>query len=474
MNSYSLRRRLLLWLLLATVGIGLLALADTWREALRTAQGVSDRVLAGSALAIAERVTVDEAGGLEVDIPYSSLEMLVSTAQDQVFYRVDGPVGTFLTGYADLANVETGPEGIGFGDAYHGNVRIRAATLLRRVSTGSESIPFTVTVAESTRARDDLARTILVRSALRLLVLIVGVVVIVWLTVTLALRPFNRLGEAIAQRSSDDLSPVTVAAPQEVRQLIDAINSFMQRLNSALTALRHFTGNASHQLRTPLAVARTQLALATRNADPAQAEEAARKADKALIRAERVLAQLLVLARVDAAAGAQSLVTTDIAHAARTLSAEMVPEALRRGIDLGYEGADSASVRAEPVLFAELLQNLLDNALAYAGQGAFVTVRVLGHAAGTTLEVEDNGHGIPSDKIDYIEGLTQGIRLDVRKTTSDTSTGYGFGLAIVAEIAALFDAVLEVDTGKDIPGFRVCLTFPREEPVRGATGRDAP
>jgi len=67
---------LLLWLLLATAVVGVVALVDTWREALRTAQSVSDRVLVGSALAIAERVTVDQSGGLEVDIPFSSLEML--------------------------------------------------------------------------------------------------------------------------------------------------------------------------------------------------------------------------------------------------------------------------------------------------------------------------------------------------------------------------------------------------------------
>ena len=62
MTGYSLRRRLLLWLTLATTALGVIALADTWREAVRTAQGLSDRVLEGSALAIAERVTVDEGG----------------------------------------------------------------------------------------------------------------------------------------------------------------------------------------------------------------------------------------------------------------------------------------------------------------------------------------------------------------------------------------------------------------------------
>ena len=116
MKPYSLRRRLLVWLLVATAVLGLLALLDTWREALRTAQSVSDRVLVGSALAIAERVTVDQAGGLEVDIPYSSLEMLTSTAQDKVFYRVDGPAGQFLTGYDDLAIVDAAPGVVGFAD----------------------------------------------------------------------------------------------------------------------------------------------------------------------------------------------------------------------------------------------------------------------------------------------------------------------------------------------------------------------
>ena len=80
----SLRRRLLLWLLLSTAVIGALALFDTYREAVKTANVVSDRVLAGSALAIAERVVVSENGSLEVDIPYVALEMLTSAAQDRV------------------------------------------------------------------------------------------------------------------------------------------------------------------------------------------------------------------------------------------------------------------------------------------------------------------------------------------------------------------------------------------------------
>lgn len=486
MSAYSLRRRLLLWLFLATFAIGLLALADTWREAVRTAQGVSDRVLAGSALAIAERVSLDESGGLEVDIPYSSLEMLASTAQDQVFYRVDGPRGAFLTGYRDLAAVPVGADGIGYADGFYGDLRIRSTTLVRRISTGSESLPFTVTVAESTLARTELARQILLRSALRLLALILGVAAIVWLAVTLALRPLDRLGEAISQRSSDDLRPVRAHTPQEVELLVEAINSFMRRLETALEALRNFTGNASHQLRTPLSVVRTQLALVTRTTEPEQARLAADRADRALARAERVLAQLLVMARVNVAGGAQALLPTDIAAQARALTAELVPDALRCRIDLGYEGCDTAIVLAEPVLLAEILRNLIDNAIAYAGGGAVVTVRVRLDGRSVILEVEDNGPGIPADRLAGIVTQRRSIRAAAASGPAQdtgsgqparsgsgtesgagtgagpaTAAGYGLGFAIVSEIAHLFSAEFSLAAGLGGSGLVSGLRFGR-------------
>lgn len=447
MAAYSLRRRLLLWLFLATAVLGLLALADTWREALRTAQGVSDRVLVGSALAIAESVTVDETGTLEVDIPYSSIEMLTSAAQDKVFYRVDGQPGGFLTGYADLDYTQPEGQAPVFSDSTFRGVGIRSATLRREVSTGASSIAFTVTVAESTLARAALARAILLRSALRLAVLISGVAAIVWLGVTLALRPLDRLGAVIAERSPDDLRPVTADVPQEVAALVLAINSFMARLDTAVNALRNFTGNASHQLRTPLAVVRTQLALIDRSATPPARQAAMAKAQIALERAERVLAQLLVLARVDAASGAAALGPVNIVATAKDLTAEMVPFALERDVDLGFEGPVWAFGHAEPVLLAELLKNLVGNAIAYAGHGAVVTVRVKDHPQGIELAVEDNGPGLSPAQITLALRRRRGASIQAQTAVRDQEAGYGFGLAISAEIAALFDAELHLAPG---------------------------
>lgn len=453
MRGYSLRRRLILWLSLATAALGVIALADTWREAVATARGLSDRVLEGSALAIAERVTVDEGGGLEVDIPFAALEMLASAAEDQVFYRVDAPAGRFLTGYEALALVPLEEEGIGFADGRFGEVPIRSATLLRRVSTGSESVPFTVTVAESTLARSELARTILIRSALRILALMLCTIALVWIAVTLAFRPLDRLGAAIAERTPDDLRPIREAVPLEAAPLAGAVNSFMGRLEDAVAALRHFTGNASHQLRTPLATLRTQLALARRAGDRAQGEAALDKADQALVRAERVLAQLLALARVDAMATGLNLGPVDLAALARDLATEALPQADGRGIDLGYEGADRAEALAEPVLAAELLRNLIDNAVAYAGRGAVVTVRVRPDEAGVLLEVEDNGPGLPAERLAELRAGALPQRM------APQAGGSGLGLAIVAEIAGLFGATCRFDTLAEGRGLKVSCRF---------------
>jgi two-component system sensor histidine kinase TctE len=451
-RGYSLRRRLVAWLLVALLAVAGIAVADSWREASETATSVSDRVLAGSILAIAERVIVTEDGALEVDVPYVALEMLTSAAQDRVFYRVDGPAG-FITGYQTLPIVAgAGSEIVYADDVFRGDA-IRVGSLQRAASSGVSAIPFTVSVAETTIARSQLAQSLLVRVTLRLVLLIAVAAVIVWFAVSLSLLPLYRLRTAIGQRSPDDLSPIRQDVPREVEGLVETVNSFMQRLGAALGALRHFTGNASHQLRTPMAIVRTQLALARRAETPAARAAALGVADDAIGHAERVLAQLLVLARIDEAASDRpAAAPLDLAALARERTAEYVPRANAAGIDLGYEGAETAMLAADPMLVGELLTNLLDNVLAYAGRGSEATVRVAVDA-GVVLEVADSGAGVPAER------LPQVLQRFGRER-SDTS-GAGLGLAIVEEIAQLFGGSMAVASAAGA-GFRVTVRFPAQ------------
>ncbi|TNC72170.1 sensor histidine kinase [Rubellimicrobium roseum] len=449
----SLRRRLLGWLLVATALLGVLALLDTWREALRTAAAVSDRVLAGSALAIAERVFVDLDGALVAEVPYSALEMLASTAQDRVFYRVDGPGGASITGYSDLPVVPGPAEGAAFADATYAGEPVRLATLRREALTGVDAIPFAVTVAETTRARRELARAILWRSALRLGGMIAGAALVVWLAVTRALRPLDGLSRALAARAPGDLSPLRDEAPQEVRGLVEAVNGVMARLGTTIEALRNFTGNAGHQIRTPLAVVRAQVALAARAGRPDEAAHALTRADAALAEAERVLAQLLLLARVDAAGAGPPPEAVDLGALARDLTAELVPRAARAGIDLGFEaGAAPLRVRAEPTLLREMLRNLVENAIAYAGRGAVVTVRVARAGAQARVEVEDDGPGLPP-------GLAQTALRRFARGREEGPPGLGLGLPIVDEIARRFGGHLDLGPGRGGRGLRAVVTL---------------
>jgi two-component system sensor histidine kinase TctE len=464
--AYSLRRRLLLWLLMPLTGIGLLALLDTWREAVATANTVSDRVLAGSALAIAERVVVAEDGSLEVDIPYVALEMLTSAAQDRVFYRVDGPPGNFITGYQNLPVLEDiHPDTTAFANAAFRGENIRVAGLARSASTGASSIPFVVTVAETTIARTQLARAILLRSALRLGVLIAGAALIVWVAVTASLGPLYRLRDAIAVRSPGDLHPIETNVPQEVRGLIDTVNSFMARLGSAISGLRNFTGNASHQLRTPMTIVRTQLALATRAASLDDAKAAVQTADEAVVSAERVLAQLLLLAQIDETASERLKANTavDLVEIAHNCVADRVMQAGSAGIDLGFEGEGPHPIRGEPLLLGEMIRNLVDNAIAYAGPGSMVTVRVQAKDR-VTLEVEDNGPGIPAESIAKVrQRFSRGGAL---------TPGSGLGLPIVEEIAALFGGRLNLSAGAGGRGLKAQVEFPPLDPSMPAALSD--
>lgn len=467
LRPQSLTARLLAWLLLPLSVLAGFALFDTYREARQTANTVFDRVLAGSALAIAERVAVTRDGQLEVDVPYVALEMLTSAAEDRVFYRVEGPNGVFVTGYRQLPVPPLDPDlrdggtfspisnTPSFHDADFRGEPIRLAVLTGASSSGEQSIPYRLAIAETTTARRALARDILLRSAARqgMLIVIAGLAVL--FGVRRALRPLARLEEAIARRTTDDLRPILHRTPREVERLVDAINGFMARLDGALSALKHFTGNASHQLRTPLAVIRTQIELARRSSNTDETRAALERADSAVLQSERTLAQLLLLARIDEATVDRAAPAAfDLVQMAQAVTADLEPKAARAGLDLGFDAPAQGeiNVAGNRMLVEELLHNLIENAIAYAGEGRQATVRVRRTGGQACLEVEDNGPGIPEAK--RAHALSRFARLNPQQ-----AEGAGLGLSIVEEISALMSAKLDLLTGPD-GGLLVRVSFP--------------
>lgn len=142
--------------------------------------------------------------------------MLSSAAEDRVFYRVDGPPGRLVTGYGDLpvAGAVQGGDAA-FADGTFRGEPVRVASLARAASTGIDEVPIVVTVAETTNARRELTRTILMRSALRLSLMMLGAALIVGIAVTVSLRPLRRLSKRL--RSAAPMTLVRSKRPSRPR-----------------------------------------------------------------------------------------------------------------------------------------------------------------------------------------------------------------------------------------------------------------
>jgi two-component system sensor histidine kinase TctE len=206
--------------------------------------------------------------------------------------------------------------------------------------------------------------------------------------------------------------------------LATALNQLLSAVRRGLGQEKRFLNDAAHQLRTPLAglISQTELALA--ETDPQALRDRLNKVLAGAQRSAHLVHQLLSLARNEVEVKLQPL---DVAALARDVARDWTPRALKAGVDLGFEGIAHAQVAGEALLLREALNNLIDNALTYAGTGSEVTLSVHVQAHQVVLEVADNGPGLsPEDVPRVFERFWR---------ASDLPGGCGLGLSIVSEIA---------------------------------------
>jgi two-component system sensor histidine kinase TctE len=425
----------------------------------------SDRLLDGSVLAIAERLSLDEDNEVTVDLPRAALGMLESQAQDRIFYSVTYD-GGLVTGYRDLPRAEM--SALRPGVMYHWNAvmrgaPVRVAAQARRLYGKSE--PVLVQVAETRDARRALEFQLLGSLAALETILLGLVGVLAWLAIGRGLRPLTELSAEIGRRAAPgavNLQPLDIArVPQEALAPVQAFNAMLQRMAESMGAMRRFTADASHQMGTPLTIMRMHLELIRRHhlKQPAPAEVSAGLDDVegATQRLEHLLAQLLVLARADEE-GTDSklpLAPMDLVESVAEVVAERVPQALARGIEVQFEReASQIPVLGNPMLVREIIGNLMDNAIHYNREGGRVTVRVINDVAGPRAEIEDEGPGIPEpERAKVFERFHRVVR-------AGSPEGSGLGLAIVRTLADRIGAGVTLTNRLSNPGLLASVVFP--------------
>lgn len=457
--SPSLTSRLLRGLLGPMAGLALLlGLGGAW--AIQSiVEAVNDRLLGASARSVAETLEVED-GQITLDLPPWALGMLENSARDNIYYNVyDGD--RLITGYPNLpppAVTTLSDQRTSFRYGHYRGQAVRIASEARRLPRVNNLV--VVQVAETLEARHDLSHRMLVQLVLLELALLALAAFLIPIGVRWGMAPLTRLRQGMDERNAADFTPLPLAdAPGELRDLLRAFNSLLARLDSAVEGMRRFTADASHQMRTPLSILRTHLkVLRMSRIENPKALESLADIEAATDRLQRLLIQLLALARAE---GAQPsglvLHDIDIAVAARAAAEEHAEPAMRAGIDLHLvvEGHEPFLARADDILIAEMLSNLLDNAIRYNRAGGCVTVRVIGTDERVVLEVEDDGPGIPDAERDRV--FTRFYRLPRDQSRS----GSGLGLSIVHVLAQSLGADVTLSAGPEGKGLKVSASLPR-------------
>jgi two-component system sensor histidine kinase TctE len=456
----SLLGEILDWMLAPLFLLWPMSVAITYVVAQNIADVPYDRALAGHLRVLARQVhAIDGQAALQMTDPVRNL--LRPNDTDSVFWLVLGSRGQYLGGDREL------PLPKGADVAVPGVVRYEDSTLrgfairlaYTRVDTGAPAQPpALVIVAETAERRAQLANDIIKGVIIPQFVVLPIAVLLVWFGLSRGVAPLNALQQRLRARRPDDLSPIDErAAPSEIAPLVTAINELLERLSGTVQTQRRFVADAAHQLKTPLAGLRTQAELALRDASAHEMQTSLRQLVAGSERATRLVNQLLLLARAENPATV-GLAPTDLNLLACEQTTQWAPHALGIGTDLGFEEASRPVIIAgNAILLAELLNNLIDNALRYTPRDGRVTVRVRGLADAAVLEVEDSGPGIaPHERERVFDRFYR-----VLGTPAD---GSGLGLAIVREIAQKHGATVELadnpSPDSPLPGLKTTIRFP--------------
>ncbi|WP_287927274.1 sensor histidine kinase [Diaphorobacter sp.] len=429
----SLRRQLLVGILLPTllfVGVNTYSLH---RQALAALHTAYDRTLLASAKTISEQLDVrgwDDMAELRAIVPYAALEAFEADNQSRMFYRVSNLRGDLISGFAELpawhGTIPQRPPYAALVDFYDDRFRdqpVRVAVLLQPVASSEGRGMAVIQVAETLELREAAAlqilHTTLARQAL-LLALIAGIVVLV---VQRATQPVRQLSSDLQARTEGDLAPLAApTAPRELQPLIDATNAVMQRLSRLLAHQQRFVRDASHQLRTPLAVLKTQVQSALRGDLPPT--QALREIGDTVDRATQLANQMLALAKVEQLRQQGEVPVTRLDTVLREMALELSPLIAQGDLDFGIT-TDAAPIHAHEWMLRELCRNLLHNAIRHAPPGTELAVTLLREDGEAVLTLADAGPGIDDELA---------ARLFQPFSAGDVRTGSGLGLAICQEI----------------------------------------
>lgn len=338
----------------------------------------------------------------------------------------------------------------GFHDVNYADFRWRTFvlkdTLFKRWIVTGERIDLRYEVADN-----------IVLSAIRpTLMAIPLAAIIIWLTVSLGLKPLRELTEQLSQKEVDDLSPISIKKkPQELEQLVITTNDLLNRLNDAFIREQQFSADAAHELRTPISALKVQLHNLISTTDASDIDLKPFK--DGVERMGHVVEQILSLYRHSPDQAAQQMSGLNLTTIAKTVLANEYQTFDLKQQKISLTGDEVCLVNGSEFALESLLQNLVLNANKYTPVGGTILVTIQAKENAVELCVEDSGPGIPEK--DHQRVFERFYRVDGDKHSSGI-VGCGLGLSIVKHISIMHRAIISLSSSPVLGGLKVTLKFP--------------
>lgn len=270
-----------------------------------------------------------------------------------------------------------------------------------------------------------------------------------------ALKPLRKLSQQAEKIDQDSISDIRLNEDtvKEFRQLSVSVNLMLDRLSESFATQRQFSGNAAHELRTPLAIMQTKLELFAaehKNMEGDTAELVRSQAEQ-LDRLSKLVHTLLEMSNLSSAPRSERI---ELAPLVEEIITDLTPLASQNDITMEQD-CDNVVITGSDALIYRLVFNLIENAVKYNRRGGSVSVSVHKENNDVVVRVSDTGCGIPEE---YRESIFQPF-FRVDKSRSRQMGGVGLGLALVHEIAVLHGGSVRAESGNK-PGTVFIVTLP--------------